>query len=256
MCYTGSYEYEHWQLKTITTSILSVSRTQERSGAAHRAINPGNQKKARGDGHLRRGEILAVAKKIFVSEGYEAATIRRIAEEVGVSSTALYMHFADKDAIILEICAQTIGELHKLTLKHATGDGDAISKVRAMLTDYILFGVGNPATYQLAFGMSFKTDRATQAKILVMSIDCFRHFSHVLRDLEIENCMNVNDRKSVNQTVWAACHGLVTMLISFPSFPWSSKETLIKTMLDALLFGLIDSPKPSPSQVISVEAGR
>src|SRR5688500_7353296 len=61
-------------------------------------------RKAKGDGHLRRAEILEAAERIFVAEGYEGATIRKIADEVGVSSTALYMHFQDKGCILLEIC--------------------------------------------------------------------------------------------------------------------------------------------------------
>jgi AcrR family transcriptional regulator len=46
-------------------------------------------RKAKGDGHLRRAEILAAAERIFLAQGYEGATIRKIADEVGVSSTAL-----------------------------------------------------------------------------------------------------------------------------------------------------------------------
>ena len=61
-------------------------------------------RKAKGDGHLRRIEILEAAERIFVADGYEGATIRKIADEVGVSSTALYMHFRDKDEILHEIC--------------------------------------------------------------------------------------------------------------------------------------------------------
>ncbi|MCX8498704.1 MAG: helix-turn-helix domain containing protein, partial [Caulobacteraceae bacterium] len=57
-------------------------------------------RKPKGDGHLRRAEILAAAERIFVAEGYDGATIRRIADEVGVSSTALYMHFKDKAEIL------------------------------------------------------------------------------------------------------------------------------------------------------------
>ena len=65
---------------------------------------PKSARKAKGDGHLRRDEILEAAERIFVAEGYEGATIRKIADEVGVSSTALYMHFRDKDEILHEIC--------------------------------------------------------------------------------------------------------------------------------------------------------
>src|SRR3954464_15337187 len=68
-------------------------------------------RKAKGDGHLRRAEILEAAERIFIAEGYEGATIRKIADEVGVSSTALYMHFQDKACILLEICQNTFQNL-------------------------------------------------------------------------------------------------------------------------------------------------
>ena len=42
-------------------------------------------RKPKGEGHARRGEILAAAERIFVERGYEGATIRKIAEEVGLS---------------------------------------------------------------------------------------------------------------------------------------------------------------------------
>ena len=68
-------------------------------------------RKAKGDGHLRRAEILRAAEAIFVRDGYQGATIRKIADEVGVSSTALYMHFRDKDEILIEIAENAVGAL-------------------------------------------------------------------------------------------------------------------------------------------------
>jgi AcrR family transcriptional regulator len=68
-------------------------------------------RKPKGGGHERRGEILVAAAKIFNSLGYDGATIRRIAEEVGLSSTALYMHFRDKDEILVEICEGAMEQL-------------------------------------------------------------------------------------------------------------------------------------------------
>jgi AcrR family transcriptional regulator len=68
-------------------------------------------RKPKGEGHSRRGEILAAAERIFVEHGYEGATIRKIADEVGLSSTALYMHFPDKGAILQEICRNAFSVL-------------------------------------------------------------------------------------------------------------------------------------------------
>src|ERR1700739_4838666 len=79
---------------------------------AMQADRPRSERKARASGHLRRAELLAAAEKIFTVAGYEGATIRKIAEEVGVSSTALYMYFQDKSQIMLEICVHALEELY------------------------------------------------------------------------------------------------------------------------------------------------
>ena len=68
-------------------------------------------RKRRGEGHTRRDEILIAAKELFLREGYEATTIRRIADVVGVSAPALYLYFKDKDAIMLALCDQTFASL-------------------------------------------------------------------------------------------------------------------------------------------------
>jgi AcrR family transcriptional regulator len=51
---------------------------------------------------------------LFLRDGYEATTIRRIADVVGVSAPALYLYFKDKDAIMLALCDQTFASLIEL----------------------------------------------------------------------------------------------------------------------------------------------
>ncbi|MDB5454817.1 MAG: transcriptional regulator, TetR family, partial [Caulobacter sp.] len=98
-------------------------------------------RKPKGDGHLRRGEILAAAEKIFIAEGYAGATIRKIADAVGVSSTALYMHFRDKDEILLEICDGAIEQLLTVNVDIAHRPIDAVSRVKLMLQAYMRFAL-------------------------------------------------------------------------------------------------------------------
>src|SRR6201996_64315 len=68
-------------------------------------------RKRKGEGLQRRAEILDAAKRLFVEEGYAATTIRRVAAKLGVSSTALYVYFPDKEAILVEICDATFAGL-------------------------------------------------------------------------------------------------------------------------------------------------
>ena len=74
------------------------------------AALPGGRKR-RGEGYTRRDEILLAAKELFLEEGYDSTTIRKIADRVGISAPALYLYFRDKEALLLALCDQTFGHL-------------------------------------------------------------------------------------------------------------------------------------------------
>ena len=100
---------------------------------------------------MRRAEILHAAEAIFVRDGYEGATIRKIADEVGVSSTALYMHFRDKDEILIEICETAIATMLANNTEISRRPIDAVNRVRLMMEAYMVFGLANPNAYRLVF---------------------------------------------------------------------------------------------------------
>src|ERR1700733_14616926 len=98
---------------------------------SERRLDPQRGRKRKGEGLQRRAEILDAAKQLFVEEGYAATTIRRIAAKLGVSSTALYVYFPDKDATLVEICDVTfaglIAELDEVR-RNATDPLDALAR--------------------------------------------------------------------------------------------------------------------------------
>src|SRR5260370_7322412 len=96
-------------------------------------------RKRRGEGHTRRDEILIAAKELFLREGYEATTIRRIADVVGVSAPALYLYFRDKDAIMLALCDQTFGSLIEVMEGMEQEPPTPLDRLRRYATAYIRF---------------------------------------------------------------------------------------------------------------------
>ena len=96
-------------------------------------VSSRSTRKPKGEGHARRAEILAAAERIFVDVGYEGATIRRIADEVGLSSTALYMHFSDKGEILHEICREAFEQLIALNRHILAQDGSPEQHLRQMM---------------------------------------------------------------------------------------------------------------------------
>ncbi|HEX5276097.1 MAG TPA: helix-turn-helix domain-containing protein [Fluviicoccus sp.] len=55
------------------------------------------------DRQSKQDEIVAVARRLFLQEGYEAASMARVAREAGVAANTLYWYFADKDALLIAV---------------------------------------------------------------------------------------------------------------------------------------------------------
>ena len=197
-------------------------------------------RKAKGDGHLRRVEILEAAERIFLAEGYHGATIRKIADEVGVSSTALYMHFRDKDQILLEICDGAIGRLLAYTEQIAGQPVDPVSRVRMMAEGYVGFALANPNAYQLVFCSPMQAIAPDkQAATMALGERCFGRFLDVVMEIAAEGRLRTGTPESAAQVMWTACHGVVSLLISRPTFPWEAPDDLQRVLVEGLLFGLV-----------------
>ena len=197
---------------------------------------PSGGRKRKGEGLQRRAEILDAAKQLFVEEGYAATTIRRIAAKLGVSSTALYVYFPDKDAILVEICDATfaglIAELDDVR-RDATDPLDALAK---SLERYIRFGLRHPNEYEL----TFVARRSKELENLKpkLGMQAFGRFYDCVDAVVRANVTNESDTQLLTQQLWAAIHGLVALLLLRSEFPWAELDTLISGHVGMLLRGV------------------
>jgi AcrR family transcriptional regulator len=198
---------------------------------------PGRKRK--GEGSQRRVEILDAAKQLFVEEGYAATTIRRIAAKLGISSTALYVYFQDKDAILVEICDATFTGLIKELdeVRHdATDPSDALAKC---LERYIRFGLDHPNEYEL----TFVTRRSKELQKLRpenenLGTQAYERFYDLVDAVVRSGVTDDVDTQRLSQQLWAAIHGLVVLLLLRSEFPWTELNSLIKGHVKMLLGGV------------------
>ncbi|WP_307418269.1 TetR/AcrR family transcriptional regulator [Brevundimonas nasdae] len=198
-----------------------------------------SNRKPKGEGHSRRGEILAAAERIFVEFGYEGATIRKIAEEVGLSSTALYMHFADKGEILQEICRVAFEELIASTENLASEDGPPEVRLRGMIDAYVDFGFANPNAYRLIY-LTRPVEARDGAQTLAQELgfNVFVAFEAVVAETVASGRMS-GEPRAIAQSIWAAAHGVVSLMITKTYFPWADRQLVVDTTLDAVFTGLL-----------------
>jgi AcrR family transcriptional regulator len=210
--------------------------------SATQALRPArSERKARGSGHLRRAELLEAAERIFNVAGYEGATIRRIAEEVGVSSTTLYMYFEDKSQIMLEICVRVLQDLDH---RYATICGEVAepqARLRAMLEAMLDFGFGQPTAYQLLYCVVPRdVNERRQAVVSPLTERCFDHVLTAVEDaIAVGSLRPSAPPRLVAEAITAACHGAIAMRIANPLAPWTAPEALSRTLLDGLFNGFL-----------------
>ena len=196
-------------------------------------------RKPKGEGHARRAEILAAAERIFVEVGYEGATIRRIADEVGLSSTALYMHFSEKSEILHEICRLAFARLQEANAGVISQGGPPEVILRKLMEAYVDFGFENPNAYRLTYlTRPVEARDGAESAAQMLGAELFRAFAAIVEQAGAEGRLRGDPRASA-QALWAGSHGVVSLMITKPYFDWVDRATLTRTMLDALFSGLL-----------------
>ena len=209
-------------------------------------------RKRRGEGHTRRDEILIAAKELFLREGYEATTIRRIADVVGVSAPALYLYFKDKDAIMLALCDQTFASLIELMEGMEKQKLAPIERLRRCGAAYIHFALEHAREYWLTF-MSGNTPEAVRKRGHKpdtfdpeapgsQGAIAFAKLMAIFRDIENSGLQLNYPVDTAAELVWMSLHGLVAALINNPDFPWTRRDMLIEGMLDMAIRGVVKVP--------------
>lgn len=206
-------------------------------------------RKKRGEGHTRREEILLAAKELFLEEGYEATTIRRIADRVGVSAPALYLYFHDKEAMMLALCDQTFGLLIQRIAEIEKTVSDPLERVRRFGDAYARFGLENPDEYRLVFignnipesirkvGHRMPTDDPNRPGVGGALV--FSRLVALLSQLEASGVKLNYPPDTCAELCWMGIHGVVAALIMKPDFPWSNRETLIQGMQEIVIKGIL-----------------
>lgn len=189
-----------------------------------------------------REEILDAARDLFVKEGYASVSMRKIADEVGCAPGTLYLHFADKAAILGAICAETFAKLAKrMEAIRKDQTSDPVEALRRCGRTYMQFGVDHPNHYLLTFGMG-EAFASPDSPATIAGDACFNGLRQCVRTAVESGALRSDDVECIAQTLWAASHGLVMLLITKCTFPFIEQTRLIESALDMMMDGIRSRP--------------
>lgn len=214
---------------------------------------PPPDRRARHREQVRR-EILEAAGKLFAEQGYEAVSVRKIAQKIDYSPGAIYLYFQDKADLLNQLCEDTFTQLIEHIERQTAGDREPLDGLLRGTRAYIDFGLEHPAQYIVTFISPPK--RARNAPDIPfegsMGQRCFQCLEAAVQGCADSGLAPGINVKTTSCTWWAAIHGLTSLLIAHDHFPWADREQMIENMLQTLVAGLL-GPAGPPAVNLAVE---
>jgi AcrR family transcriptional regulator len=186
-----------------------------------------------------REEILDAARDLFVREGFENVSMRKIAEKIEYSPTTIYLYFQDKADLLDCLCEETFERLVRRQSALDDSIADPVERLRRGLRAYIEFGLKHPNSYKVAFMMPDPFDDPERCvRAHAMGQKAFDHLRRTLQQCLDERRIEVLDLEASAQALWATIHGLTSLLIAHPRFPWLDRDHVIDTLIAQAMNGI------------------
>lgn len=187
--------------------------------------------------------ILDAARELFAAEGVESVTMRRIAERIEYSPTAIYFHFRDKESLLAELCDtdfRAFAQGFALMAEIA----DPVERLRASGYAYIDFGLKNPSHYRLMF-MTPKSIGPKDSSIRQgdPAEDAYAFLKGIVAEIMATGRFRPEhtDVDLLSQVIWSGVHGVVSLEIAKCHDEWVDWRPVMdraRVAIDMIINGL------------------
>jgi AcrR family transcriptional regulator len=192
---------------------------------------------ARGCGQQLHDEILDAATGLLLETGdAKAVSIRAVAQRVGITPPSIYLHYADKDALLDAVCARYFDKLDEAMQAAAVGQPTTLDVLRAQGLAYVRFATETPELYRIATMCQGSPDSDVD---VALTSSAFVHMRDTVQALMDEGVYTPGDPTAVALQLWTAGHGVAAMLIAKPYLPFGDVEVFADQVLRAVCCGQI-----------------
>ena len=166
----------------------------------------------RGDGAALRGEILAAARDLLEETGSEdAVSIRSVAARVGVTTPSIYLHFADKSALIEAVCEAVFVELDERMMAASATADEPFEALRRFGLEYVAFAQAHPEQYRIVMMTRPEPESGAGHE----DFPAYIHLLELVGRCQAEGIFDAAvPPEQIGLVMWAAAHGAASLSVS------------------------------------------
>ena len=161
-----------------------------------------------------RDALLQAAKSLIAEAGIENLSLRKLAERAGVSRTATYHHFSDKNDLLCAIAAQGFRRRHAEAV--ANFEDTLLTpreKFKQYIFGYVKFAANNPEQYELMFGRNIWKQQKSTQELRDVAYPCFQHQVEMVGSWQNCGLLGGDSPLRTSQVIWGAVHGIAKLFI-------------------------------------------
>jgi AcrR family transcriptional regulator len=192
-----------------------------------RARNP------RGQGELLRVGLMQAARDLLLELGdQDRLSVRAVTARAGVTPNALYLHFADRDALLSAVMIASYQELRAFLQAAVSREREPLEQLRAYCRGYLEFAEQRPGIYRVLFMTKVREGVPVPARGAAPGDDegvgAFNDFLEIVT----RGVPDGAEPFTRSAYLWAGLHGFVALRQVIPTFPWPEGPEYVERMIE------------------------
>ncbi|MDA3897841.1 MAG: TetR/AcrR family transcriptional regulator [Desulfobacteraceae bacterium] len=189
-----------------------------------------------------RNKIVSVSKDLFINDGFENISIRKIAQKAGCIPRTIYYYFENKRALLHYLWVDIFIMLNNECRKATKGIDTPIEIIQEIYKTYVYYWIEHPDQFRVIFMIEDLNATLDQDAVILDRIISSAEFIQIFEQA-IDTCIENKIFHELNtnlliQTFFLSAHGLASGLITMREIKWENSDALIQNILNALVTGL------------------
>jgi AcrR family transcriptional regulator len=192
-----------------------------------------------------REDILEVSRTLLVKDGFGKMSMRKIAKRAGVSATSIYLHFQNKDELLLALIESSIAKLAEALNENLADSDDSITKLEKMAQSFVTFALENTQEYEIIYMVrpeempKFPKEKFQQIRKI------YELLAGILSEGVSKGSLKVEDPLMSAYTLWAQLHGVASVIISQRLDTRIPSDEFVSQAVDHIIQGFISQKTPA-----------
>ncbi len=192
-----------------------------------------------------REEILEVSKYLLLKNGFSKMSMRKIANKADVTATSIYLHFKNKDDLLLALIEESIANLNKVLRNALDETASPIEQLESLADAYVGYALENPQEYEIIYMVRPEEMPKYPKEKFQQVREIYELLAGIIRRGKEQHLFDVDDPLVSAYTLWAQIHGVVSVILGKRLDTRVPKDRFLDLAKDHIIQGFIIQKTPA-----------